>query len=64
MSTAADELSEYYWWHSIRLADGRVTPGQKPLELMEREFNETFSSLDLTGKSLLDVGAWNGGFSI
>jgi tRNA (mo5U34)-methyltransferase len=64
LNSSSDELTDQFWWHSIRLDDGRVTPGIKALELMEREFHDTFSVLDLTGQSVLDVGAWNGGFSI
>ena len=64
MNSSSDDLADHFWWHSIRLPDGRVTPGTKSLELMDQEFRDTFSPLDLTGQSVLDVGAWNGGFSI
>src|ERR1700722_7160717 len=64
MADADDDLSRYFWWHSIRLADGRFTPGRKGPELMAEEFARTFDPLDLQGQSVLDIGAWNGGFSI
>jgi tRNA (mo5U34)-methyltransferase len=57
-------LEDYVWWHSIRLNDGRVTPGSKTLDCMDKETAAAFDPLDVRGKSLLDVGAWNGGFSI
>ncbi len=57
-------LSDYVWFHSIRLDDGRITPGIKSPELMDKEFAEAFAGIDLNGLSVLDVGAWNGAFSI
>src|SRR5258705_13984950 len=58
------DLSRHFWWHSIRLDDGRITPGVKSIEAMDRQFQEAFSGIDFNGLSVLDVGAWNGGFSI
>jgi tRNA (mo5U34)-methyltransferase len=63
-SSQQPRVDQQYWWHSIRLADGRVTPGKKSLALMDEESSMLFDPVDLNGKSLLDVGAWNGGFSI
>jgi tRNA (mo5U34)-methyltransferase len=57
-------INSYYWWHSIDLGGGITTPGQKSIELMQTEFANTFSKVDLKGKSVLDIGAWNGGFSV
>ena len=62
--TLEQEISKYYWWHSIVLRPGLVTPGKKSQELMAKQFSVIFDSVDLTGKSVLDVGAWTGGFSI
>ena len=64
---AARELLErakaYYWFHSIDLGNGVVTPGSKSVELLRAEANAIFGPLDLRGKSVLDIGAWNGNFS-
>ncbi len=60
----AAEIGGSYWWHSIDLGDGVVTPGRKSLAEMAVEFARTFDKLDLDGSSLLDIGAWNGGFSV
>ena len=62
--TANDDITQRYWFHSIRLSDGRITPGVKSLELMEREFALVFDPISLIDRSVLDIGAWNGGFSI
>ncbi len=59
-----EEIRKYFWWHSIDLGGGIVTPGVKTLELMAAEFARTFGPLDLRQKSLLDIGAWNGGFCV
>ena len=58
------EMESHYWWHSIALGDGLVTRGAKSPELMAEEIRNTFDGLSLQGKSVLDIGAWNGGFSI
>jgi len=50
------------WYHSIELAPGVVTPGRVPLDVL----NSTLRSLslpDLRGKSVLDIGAYDGFFS-
>jgi tRNA (mo5U34)-methyltransferase len=60
----SEEVAEHYWWHSIDLGNGLVTPGRKSLRQMASEFGNTFGPLDLDGRSVLDVGAWNGGFSV
>jgi tRNA (mo5U34)-methyltransferase len=59
-----DEITGHYWWHSIDLGNGLVTRGKKSLSRMHTEFANTFNSFDLKGRSVLDVGAWNGGFSV
>ena len=57
-------VPNYYWWHTIDLGNGIVTPGQKSAELMEIEINGAFEGIDFTGKRVLDAGCWNGGFSV
>lgn len=52
------------WWHSIPLPDNRVTKGGKSQEVMRHEAAHFFDVLDLAGKSFLDIGAWNGGFTL
>lgn len=59
-----EAMSAYYWWHSIDLGNGIITPGIKSASLMEVELANTFDGIDIQGKSILDIGAWNGAFSI
>ena len=51
-----------FWWHSIDLGDGIVTGGQRSADDLAREWANLGLS-DLRGKSVLDVGAWDGYFS-
>lgn len=59
-NSASDALREAitaqpYWYHKIELPDGIVTPGWAPLDA------KSYGILDdLTGKRVLDVGAWDG----
>jgi tRNA (mo5U34)-methyltransferase len=55
---AVDETG-VFWWHSIRLPDGRVTPGERSLDVLERAW-AAFQLPPLDGKTVLDVGAWDG----
>ncbi|MFM8862872.1 MAG: hypothetical protein ACKOIA_10545, partial [Acidimicrobiia bacterium] len=58
----ADVASVENWWHSIDLGDGVVTPGHKYPALIAQEW-EDLDLPPLTGKSVLDIGAWDGYFS-
>jgi len=51
-----------FWWHSIEVGDGLVTPGIKTLDFLEREL-ASLHLPDLAGRTVLDVGAWDGFFS-
>jgi tRNA (mo5U34)-methyltransferase len=52
------------WWHSIEVAPGVVTPGHKSAEVLRGEVAAMrLDALDLRGKSVVDVGAWDGFFS-
>lgn len=55
-----DEIAEINWYHSIPLGNGIVTPGvdDTSLRLPKIHLPE-----DLSGKTVLDVGAWDGFFS-
>jgi tRNA (mo5U34)-methyltransferase len=59
-----EKIAQYFWWHTIDLGNGVVTPGFKTADLMRIEADALFSPVDLHNKTFLDVGAWNGGFSV
>lgn len=52
------------WWHTIELGHGVVTPGSKGGggDYMRTEL-ERLQLPDLTGRSVLDIGAWDGFYS-
>jgi len=54
------EVAALQWWHTIDLGNGIVTPGldPTPARLPELQIPQ-----DLTGLSVLDIGAWDGFFS-
>ena len=56
---AANEIG---WWHSIDFGDGVCTPGYKTPERLGWEVAQ-MRLPDLHGKSVLDIGAWDGFFS-
>jgi len=57
------QVRRYFWFHSIDLGNGVVTPGPKSLPVLRAEADAIFGPLALRGKSVLDIGAWNGYFS-
>ena len=61
---APDELSrrvaEVRWFHSIDLGGGIVTPGQ---DRDPRRLEQMRLPADLSGRTVLDIGAWDGFYS-
>jgi tRNA (mo5U34)-methyltransferase len=58
----ATDQNGCWWWHSIALADGVVTPGEKSTTVLEQEWRD-MALPSLHGKTVLDIGAWDGWFS-
>lgn len=48
-------MNKYQWYHRIELPDGTVTPGWAPINADRYCIPD-----DLTGKRVLDIGAWDG----
>jgi tRNA (mo5U34)-methyltransferase len=55
-----DKIKTIKWWHRIDLGDGVTTPGTTD---SEEKLKRLHLPEDLTGKSVLDVGAWDGWWS-
>lgn len=53
-------VAEIPWWHSIDLGDGVVTPGRDD---SAAKLERLALPADLRGKTVLDIGAWDGYFS-
>lgn len=51
-----------FWWHSIDLGDGVVTPGHKTPAQLALEM-AAWKLPDFAGKTVLDIGAWDGFYS-
>jgi tRNA (mo5U34)-methyltransferase len=51
------------WWHSFELPDGRLIQGANTLESLKRRLALLPIPQDLSGKRVLDIGAWDGWFS-
>ncbi len=51
-----------FWWHSIDLGHGVVTPGHKSAQTLRAEL-DALALPDLRGKSVLDIGGWDGYFA-
>jgi tRNA (mo5U34)-methyltransferase len=48
------------WFHRIDLGNGLITPG---VDDSPQKLKQIFMPEDLTGKTVLDIGAWDGFFS-
>ncbi len=59
-TTLADEVARVRWWHTIDLGNGLVTPG---VDRSAEKLTTLGLPRDLTGLSVLDIGAWDGFFS-
>jgi tRNA (mo5U34)-methyltransferase len=59
------EMNSINWWHRIELEPGLFTPGIVRHGEDGSNFEETRFGIppDLTGKTVLDIGAWDGYFS-
>jgi tRNA (mo5U34)-methyltransferase len=49
-----------FWFHSIDLGQGVVTPGRSSLEYLNSVAETIFSRVDVTRKDVVDVGTWDG----
>ena len=56
----ASEVASIRWWHTIDLGNGIVTPG---VDDSRAKLDFVRMPADLSGRSVLDVGAWDGFFS-
>ena len=52
------------WFHSMDLGGGHWTDGHKTVEQMEAELGRWRFPEDLSGKTVLDIGCADGGFSV
>jgi tRNA (mo5U34)-methyltransferase len=58
-----ERLAKLGWYHSIELPDGAVIQGHQSVEQLRTRLAQFHIPEDLTGKHVLDIGAWDGWFS-
>jgi tRNA (mo5U34)-methyltransferase len=56
-------IAAFPWFHTIELRPGIATPGAKSAAVIAAEAEALLGPLELSGRSVLDIGAWNGAFS-
>lgn len=54
------QVQRIEWWHTMDLGHGIVTPGR---DRSRRKLSRLRMPEDLTGRTVLDIGAWDGFFS-
>lgn len=59
----AFDIENHRWFHSIDLGNGVVTRGQKTPELHKQEAAILFDRVNMAGRTVLDIGAWDGFYS-
>jgi len=58
-----EDLERLGWYHSIELPSGEVIQGIQTLPQLRNRLAQFPLPADLTGKRVLDIGAWDGWFS-
>lgn len=56
-------MDKVVWFHSMELRLGIASVGPKTSKVLQEEEETFLAPFDLTGRSVLDIGAWNGFFS-
>lgn len=58
-----DRINALRWFHQIDFGNGIVSPGLTSIVRLRKQADVYFSG-DIQGKSVLDIGCWDGYFSI
>lgn len=53
-------MEELKWFHSIDLRDGGITPGVAMIDHFREITNNVFDPMPVAGKTVLDIGAYDG----
>lgn len=65
MTTLREAVESHYWFHSIDFGDGLVSAGVgKTPDILKAERTAWFTGVNFKGASVLDVGAWNGYYTL
>ena len=63
MRLLIEDLNRLGWYHSIELPSGEVIDGVQSIAQLRKRIAQFPIPEDLTGKRVLDIGAWDGWFS-
>jgi tRNA (mo5U34)-methyltransferase len=58
------QVESLNWFHQIDFGDGLLSPGAIKLSKIQRCNEIIFGRVDVTGKSVLDIGCWDGAYSV
>ncbi|HTW72437.1 MAG TPA: DUF1698 domain-containing protein [Acetobacteraceae bacterium] len=58
------EINSLRWFHQLDFGNGIVSPGAIKLPKIKRMERAIFGPLTVTGKSVVDIGCWDGAYSI
>src|SRR5450631_1341313 len=59
-----EEINALRWFHQIDFGNGILSPGWVKASKIRRMERAIFGPLNLAGKSVLDIGCWDGAYSI
>jgi tRNA (mo5U34)-methyltransferase len=59
----SEQVKQYFWFHSIDVGNGVVTPGTKTPQIHAAEAAVIFDPIEMNGATVIDIGAWNGYYS-
>jgi len=62
--TLQQEINALRWFHQIDFGNGVLSPGWIRVSKIKRMERAIFGPLNLAGKSVLDIGCWDGAYSI
>jgi tRNA (mo5U34)-methyltransferase len=59
-----EEINALPWFHSIDFGDGITSPGWIKKPKVDRVAKALFGPMDVKGRSVLDIGCWDGAYSL
>jgi len=62
--TLQQEIDSLPWFHQIDFGNGILSPGAIRASAIRRMEHYIFRPLDVGGKSVLDIGCWDGAYSL
>jgi tRNA (mo5U34)-methyltransferase len=64
LADLATTIQQLPWFHQIDFGNGLLTPGYIKAPKIRRMSRMLFEGVDLKGRTLLDIGCWDGAYSV